>query len=262
MPSPVINPTQGVLNPLVGEAYEFQPAASNTPTTWTWTGLPSGFTGDGSTGLVSGMGTKSGRYILTLVAANSSGSSAPCDFFMGIEAAAASSGSDIDVDFDIVSKDVGLRAATALGGASPGADGAAPSTPAAGSAAAAGLVPVCRLKPNEDAVFRVRLKKGGVGQELDVTAFTWTLKQVDDDPVEVTSDAFLLVGSGAEAVYRVHVKLPALAAALADNDADKFTHFEGLSEFKVVYNRDGSFGPSTRTLYSNTFVVEIAAAQS
>jgi sugar lactone lactonase YvrE len=56
-----------------GQSYSFQIAAGLNPTSYAATGLPPGLSIDPSTGLISGVPTKSGTYAVTLSAANSAG---------------------------------------------------------------------------------------------------------------------------------------------------------------------------------------------
>lgn len=74
-------------------------AATNTPTSWAATGLPSGMEID-STGLISGTATAAGVYLIKVTATNGDGSSTPLDIAMGIEDTNYNDGLGIEVNID------------------------------------------------------------------------------------------------------------------------------------------------------------------
>ena len=77
MANPVINPITSIIAYGVGVYFDFQPAASNSPTSWVITGLPSGMTYNNVTGLCEGAPLNLGIYDVTFIAHNASGDSAP-----------------------------------------------------------------------------------------------------------------------------------------------------------------------------------------
>lgn len=77
MAVPVISSITSIIAYGVGVYFEFQPAASNSPTSWVITGLPQGMTYDAATGLVEGAPINLGIYDVSFVAHNASGNSAP-----------------------------------------------------------------------------------------------------------------------------------------------------------------------------------------
>ena len=110
MSAPVISLTSGILGAPAGEAFVFQPSASNTPTSWAATGLPTGVTINTSTGRISGAATTAGNYVATLTATNGTGTSPAVEFFIRIEGGATSSsdtGDDVALTLDV---DVATRA--------------------------------------------------------------------------------------------------------------------------------------------------------
>ena len=76
MAIPVINPITSIIAYGVGIYFEFQPEASNVPTSWVITGLPQGMTYHTTTGLCEGAPANLGIYDVTFVAHNASGDSA------------------------------------------------------------------------------------------------------------------------------------------------------------------------------------------
>ncbi len=71
-PSPVIN-SPATATAAVGTAFSYQIAASNSPTSFTATGLPAGLAISTTTGLISGTPTAAGTSTVTLSATNSGG---------------------------------------------------------------------------------------------------------------------------------------------------------------------------------------------
>jgi hypothetical protein len=84
MSIPVIDTTQSVLGYLQHEHWEYQPYATNAPTSWTSTPLPYGISIDPASGLISGRAIYPGVYVFGLTATNASGPSATVVFTMGI----------------------------------------------------------------------------------------------------------------------------------------------------------------------------------
>lgn len=76
MAIPVISPITSIIAYGVGVYFDFQPAATNTPTSWVITGLPTGMVYHATTGLCEGAPTTPGIYDVTFVASNASGASA------------------------------------------------------------------------------------------------------------------------------------------------------------------------------------------
>lgn len=65
---PVIDDTTSILGYPANLAWEYQPAATNSPDKWTCTGLPAGMSIDAATGLISGTATTAGIYVCPLIA--------------------------------------------------------------------------------------------------------------------------------------------------------------------------------------------------
>ena len=75
MSVPVISTTTSIIDYPMGEQWIFQPSATNTPTSWTWTNLPPGITANGTTGAIGGTCLTRGFWVATAKATNDSGDS-------------------------------------------------------------------------------------------------------------------------------------------------------------------------------------------
>src|SRR5690554_5405073 len=73
MAVPVIDPRTSIQVAIVDEAFTFQLAAFNSPTTWTALHLPAGMSINASTGLISGTPTTPGLYQVAIKASNNDG---------------------------------------------------------------------------------------------------------------------------------------------------------------------------------------------
>jgi hypothetical protein len=86
-PVPVIT-SAGTANGIVGQAFSYQITATNTPTSFAATGLPTGLSLNGTTGLLSGTPTTAGTTTITLTATNAGGTSNPASLTLTVSAAA------------------------------------------------------------------------------------------------------------------------------------------------------------------------------
>lgn len=105
MAAPTIDPTQSILFAKVGYAISFQPAASDTPTSWAISSgaLPSGVTLATDTGLISGTPAagSDGVYRFGLKATNGTGTSPEVLFCMGVVNAPFASDSSLEINIDL-----------------------------------------------------------------------------------------------------------------------------------------------------------------
>lgn len=76
MAVPVITTLSSIIDFPIGETWIFQPAATNSPTSWAWTNLPPGITADTTTGAIRGTCIVQGVWIATATATNADGPSA------------------------------------------------------------------------------------------------------------------------------------------------------------------------------------------
>lgn len=260
MSKPVISPVQGHLGVLQGGTILFQPAlTAGTVTSWAWAGYPPGCTFSGSTGLLTISPTEAGVFSPTLVASNGDGASDPVTFYVAVEGAGgASTGPDVDVAFDVVSKEVRLLRPAPIAGADDSEGTARDASPQVAAAVAAELA---RAKAGEDVIFLLHPQKGGAGVDLGApVSVTATLKEFDTDKVLVTSAAWVKVGTGAAAAYRVRLAIPALAPQLSNYADDTGTRFAGRTEFEITYPAEGAFYSGTFTVNASTNLVTTAAA--
>ena len=104
MAKPVLIPTQSALQHLQFESWQFQPTATNSPTSWNCTPVPLGMTFDPAIGLLSGAALKPGVFSLLITASNSDGTSDALEYAVGIEAASYAGQFDaIDLAWDMAS---------------------------------------------------------------------------------------------------------------------------------------------------------------
>lgn len=75
MALPVISLTTSVLDFPLRETWIYQPRATNTPTSWTWTNLPPGVFANQTTGAIGGTVTVQGIWVATVQAVNADGAS-------------------------------------------------------------------------------------------------------------------------------------------------------------------------------------------
>ena len=172
-------------------------------------------------------------------------------FTFGIEASSPTVGADVDVIWELLSGEVSL------------AQGIPPQGASASAAPARSGVSLLRRKYLSDLVLNVQVTKGGATIDLRATAFNLTLSQRDVDPPLVTSDAWVKVGSGEAARYRVHLLLSgaALQGALADAAGDPTTTDPLIGELEAVFTNpdSGTFGPATMRVASGDFGVIVDA---
>lgn len=227
MAAPVINTTQSVLGYLQNEAFAFQPLATNTPTSWTSSALPSGLAIDGGTGEITGAVTAPGVYVFELRATNADGTSLPVAFTLGIEASS--------IDPSSVATELNLDIASGLVTA-PGITTGA----------------LFSARRYDDKIFRVTCYKNGVIAAVTLTALTLVLKELAEDPVEVTSSAFSSLGGGVFLVY-ASIDSTSLADSLDAHAADAGTFFTGLFELQWLCTTGLGVGPTHARGSSQTF---------
>jgi|GEM_PF-3570586 hypothetical protein len=77
LPPPPVITSSGTANGVAGSAFSFSIIATNSPTGYTATGLPSGLSINTSTGVITGTVVTAGNYNTTITAANATGTSGP-----------------------------------------------------------------------------------------------------------------------------------------------------------------------------------------
>lgn len=243
MAVPVINNTQGVLYWGQWELNEFQPWASNGPTSWTTSALPAGVELDEATGRISGAPTRPGVYILGFNAYNADGVSETVLFYLGVRAAAASAGAFIDLDFDVLTRRVTLTA---------GGD------PRAALDQDAALF---ELRNLDSVIFNVRLRKLGATVDVAPSAFAVGFKALEPERLIGETGGFLSVGSGENRRQRAWLTLGGngVKSALSDGEdpAGRVAVAKAIGEIKLAYTNPDDFGPDTLRIGSGTFRADI-----
>lgn len=221
MPVPVINPTTSILAYRKGEYFAFQPAATNSPTSWSATGLPPGMTINATTGLIQGAPTVQGVYDVTLIASNALGPSAPLVVPVGVESVPYETDASIELDFDL---DTGIVTRTRGGSASKDA--------------------VLFGKRGDKFVVAVGLIKEGVLMDIPVVALAIGVKEFEPDPLVVLNDGiFRRSGDYETTRYKIVVDLnnpnipggKSLPGTLSDYEADAGTGFDAIGEIQLVH---------------------------
>ncbi|HEV7405148.1 MAG TPA: Ig domain-containing protein [Chthoniobacteraceae bacterium] len=259
MAKPQISRNTGLLGSLQWAAYNLQLALlQGAGVTWTAVGLPPGLSIDGSTGLISGAPTAYGLWHPVVKAANGDGADQVV-LYIPIVATTASAGPDVDLKLNLATRAV-----------EPNVPGAIPS-PSGATADAPG----CVAKEGDDLFFSLQVTKNNVIQDLDVSEFRVTLKEADTEAVICAGGGgtaavdgvhfYKKYGSGATTVYRLYMKLAGelVAAALADQEDDSGSFFDGRLEFEVEFanTEHATFGPEIPRLAFQTMPIRVIRPQ-
>jgi len=201
------------------------------------------------TGAIGGAATAAGTWDVTLYAANADGTSAPLTFPIGIAPAANSLRNGVDLRFDL---QTGL-------------------VTVAGAALAEGQ-PLFAAKEGDDLILYVQAMRGETVVDLGTLAsLKFALKELEPDQAVVlgggdsggtTPDIVVAkIGSGTSTTYVCVTKFDgsAIAAALANYEADGGTEFLGLGELELVQANAAvaDYGPATLRRTSQTFLVKV-----
>lgn len=224
MAIPVISNTTSVLGYRKGQYFEYQMQATNSPTSWTANGLPSGMS-ISSTGLVSGAATAAGVYLVKVIASNGDGPSAPLEVAMGIEDTNFNDGIGIEVNIDLRSGSVSV----------PGI------TPSASQASQA----VMFLKYGDKVFLDIGFLKGEELQTMAMASIVMNLREFDGETALVQSNGGIeIIGTSDRPRYRILVNLdtPELLNALGNYQADYQTTFDAIAEieWRVDYLEPGA----------------------
>ena len=222
MAIPVISTTTSVLGYRKGQYFEYQMQASNTPTSWTASGLPSGMS-ISNAGLVSGAATAAGVYLVKVIATNGDGASAPLEVAMGIEDTNFNDGIGIEVNIDLRSGAVSV----------PGI------TPADASSA------VMFLKHGDKVFLDVGFLKGEELQTMAMASIVMNIREFDGETALVQSNGGIeIIGTSDRPRYRILVDLstPELLNALGSYQGDYQTTFDAIAEieWRVDYLEPGA----------------------
>ena len=224
MAIPVISNTTSVLGYRKGQYFEYQMQATNTPTSWTGNGLPSGMA-ISSTGLVSGAATAAGVYLVRVIATNGDGPSAPLELAMGIEDTHFNDGIGIEVNIDLRSGAVSV----------PGI------TPSSSPVSQA----VMFLKYGDKVFLDIGFLKGEELQTMAMASIVMNVREFDGETALVQSNGGLeIIGTSDRPRYRILVDLdtPELLNALGNYQNDYQTTFDAIAEieWRVDYLEPGA----------------------
>jgi len=245
MAIPVINPTTSILDYLQWEPWQYQPYATNTPTSWSIDpSAPTGMDFDAATGRISGACSTPGVYVFSLRAHNGDGASAPLVITTGIGA----SGSDqramvISVDIDVVTRRAVVN----------------------GVAAAATADYQHAIKYNDDLIYSVRFFNGATRVDPPIVGLGWALKYALEDPPLATASYWRKTGYGLNASFAAHGRVQggALRAALLDAQATQKTadqSFIGSVEFEWLQANDGPDAVGPDPLRGSSQPMKVLAA--
>jgi hypothetical protein len=184
MAKPVILLDVSIMDYYQWEAWEFTPAATNTPTSWSVEGLPSGMTYNGTTGRINGASRTPGIFTVKLIASNVDGDSDPAFFVVEVRRSAVLPPSSA---LDLV-----VNLGPTLQFTAPGAD------PKFGAL----------LKHGTKRVLRIRFECGGRGADMDLSALSFGFKGDEQRPVPVISgSSFRKEGTGANSFFYLFVNV-------------------------------------------------------
>lgn len=236
MPAPTISAASSILGYRRNETFEFQPAATDSPTSWTAVGLPSGISINSSTGKISGSAGTAGVYVLTVSATNASGTGT-MQFVLGISS---------EVAPDVASDQMVINVTLPDGRVTVPGTTAQPTQ--------AGQIPsLFSLKSGDTRMMVVRfLDASGTRVDLTLATLKITLKELEPEGAIATASNFVKTGSGATAQFEIPLTLTdsALAAALSNYEADAGTTFPALAE--IEWTRSITHNGSPLTLRSST----------
>ena len=223
MAIPVISNTTSVLGYRKGQYFEYQMQATNTPSSWTADGLPSGMS-ISSSGLVSGAANSAGVYLVKVIASNATGPSTPLEVAMGIEDTNFNDGIGIEVNIDLRSGSVSV----------PGI------TPSSSQASQA----VMFLKYGDKVFLDIGFLKGEELQTMAMASIVMNIREFDGETALVQSNGGIeIIGTSDRPRYRILVDLdtPELRNALGNYQGDYQTTFDAIAEieWRVDYLEPG-----------------------
>jgi hypothetical protein len=220
MSAPVISTTTSILACVKGQAFTFQPAASNTPTSLARSAgaFPTGLTLNTTTGKISGTPTEEGVFVASITATNGTGTSAALELAFGVEILPFEGDSALQIDFDL---------ATGILTNPRGAEDS-----------------VIYLKTGDRCVLSIGFTRDGILQELPGLAMiTMGVKDIEENPLILLNDgAVQKVGDYDTTRYNilldmldpdVKAKLDAIAL---DNSNDVEAGFYAIAEIELTEN--------------------------
>jgi hypothetical protein len=213
MPVPVLSPITSINAVYVGRSWDYQPnlaTGSDPATSWAATGLPPGMTINATTGLIGGVPTEPGVFVVNLTATNGSGTSIVMVFPIGVAYSALAYDGAVLLNVNMQTGAV-LR---------PG-----------------GKEPVLFAKSGDKFLAAIGfVNDSGTLQELTApTSIKATFKAYDDEQkVELNNGLFVAQGNWESRRYLIALDFtsPIVAAALSDVENPKGTGIIGLAEIE------------------------------
>lgn len=245
MPAPVISVASSILGFRRREPWQFQPGATNSPTSWGLSAVPAEISINTSTGLITCTGIDvTGPIVFTVTATNGNRASSR-EFVAGISpevfiASDSAAEAAAEWTFDLVTRKLAaLRESE--------------------SADQSGFL--AYWKQDDKFLLRFRMTKNGTPVDPDPTVLKLITTADDEEPsLSVASEFERSVATGAEAYFDLLVDLstgPLKAAITDEEDSNPITRLEALIQLQMEYSVD--FGvATTMRLTSRTSKVELA----
>ena len=240
MAIPVISNTTSVLGFRKKQEFAYQPYASNTPTSWAASGLPTGVTINVTTGLISGAATIPGVYVVSLTASNATGPSTPHQIAIGIEDGPLNDSIGIEINVDVRTGYV-----AASGQSQPDPDKA-----------------VLFAKRGDVLFLDVGFWRDDVLQDLPIADLKFQMREFDGETILVTSNGLIEdIGTSDAPRYRIAVDFsgPELDGVLGGYESDLRTGFLAIAELQWILMHGSPALPTaeTATRSSQTFRVYV-----
>ena len=255
MAIPVIDTRTSEQSWLTGRPQEWQPYATNNPTSWSATGLPSGVSISSSTGLISGTPTSRGVAIASIVATNGSGDSVPLLVPFSVRGGAGLSQDPADqlallMDFDLTTNEV-----TIPGIDPPAAIGV--EELAEETATTRIKRELMRVKSGEYFPILVGFTRNGVLQDINANRIELSARENEpEDSYEITKSAtdVTKVGSGEDTRFRTSLFIPEtlLESVFSNFEDDNGTQAGLLAEVSAAISTT-AFDWTTEQKSSATF---------
>jgi len=255
MAIPVIDTRTSEQSWLTGRPQEWQAYATNSPTSWSATGLPSGVSINTSTGLISGTPTTRGVALASIVATNGSGDSEALLVPFSVRGSAGISQDPADqlaliMDFDLTTNEISI----------PGIDPPAAigvEELATETATTRIKREMMRVKSGEVFPILVGFKRDGVLQDINANRIELSARENEpEQSYEITQDstAVTKVGSGEDTRFRTSLFIPEdlLESVFSNFEDDNGTQAGLLAEISAAISTT-AFDWTTEQKTSSSF---------